>query len=140
MTRTHLSLRSALVVVAIAWVMPGCGGGDAPTAATPSVDADPGLVEVRLTTPNTGDGAALLTISGGEVTAVESTHEQSSVVGKTKSSILVRGDLTTGVIARIKIPDRNRLASYSVTLDQVAAKSTYQQRSLQDYRVTLVKP
>ncbi|MDP9176638.1 MAG: hypothetical protein M3O61_03060 [Gemmatimonadota bacterium] len=55
------------------------------------------------------------------------------------ATILVRGNVASGVVARIRIPDRNQLTAYTVQVTQVAAKATYEQRSVSGYSAVLLK-
>lgn len=131
--------------MAAALALCACGGGgddngDGGVVAPPRVD--PGLVDVVLETPNANDGAVLLQITGGPVTAVQAAGPQlrSGHPSVNPLVVLVRGDLTNGVIARLELPDRNRLTSYAGQVTQVVARGTYAQRALDGYRVVLRKP
>lgn len=119
--------------------MTSCGGNETPTSPVPP---DPGPVSLLLTTPNSDDGIILLSIAGGSVSSAQSTgfELQTTPAGTAPFRMLVRGALTNGVIATVALPDRRVISSYSVTVQQVAARATYVQRAPQSYRVQLVRP
>jgi hypothetical protein len=91
-----------------------CSGGvTAPTAAT---------LNLEFSSPNDDDGAVLLTVVGGPVESVDgSGHAVYSARpdGNTLRVILT-GKLSSGIIARIRIPDRDRASHYTVTIQQTA--------------------
>lgn len=132
---TRILTRMALAAMLIASLTCG-GGGDGGTGPTPP---DPGLVDVVLATPTRNDGALLLSISGAVVSSVIGQSFEVASVGAGSSTVklLVRGNLTDGVIAQITVPDRNKLSSYQVTVNQAAARTTYQQQPLAGYAVNL---
>lgn len=127
--------RTALAAALVASLTCG-GGGDGGTGPTPP---DPGLVDLVLATPNSNDGALLLSITGALVSSVTAQSFEVASVGAGSSGVklLVRGNLTDGVIAQITVPDRHKLSSYQVTVNQAAARTTYQQQPLAGYAVNL---
>lgn len=127
--------RTALAAALVASLTCG-GGGDGGTGPTPP---DPGLVDLVLATPNSNDGALLLSITGALVNSVTAQSFEVASVGAGSSTVklLVRGNLTDGVIAQITVPDRHKLSSYQVTVNQAAARTTYQQQPLAGYAVNL---
>lgn len=126
--------------VAVATVALSCGGDSGGgTGPTPK---DPGFVHLELTTPNADDGILLISIAGGRVLEVEGAGYQvvSAGVSDTMVKVLVRGTLVGGVIGRVTVPDRNLLSSYTITVEQVAARQSYVQRSVEGYAVRIVRP
>jgi hypothetical protein len=99
-----------------------------------------GTLDVNLTSPNTDDGAILLTIAGGPVESVE------AVVGATYKAkvdentlrVVVTGNLTSGTIARLHVADMSQAARYSAAVIQVAVRSTYATREPAGYSSDLV--
>ena len=116
-----------------------CGGGSDITEPPPP---DPGLVNLVFTTVNANDGIALLSISGGGVTTVEPTGFEllATSAGSSPVRILLRGTLTSGVVATLTLPDRRRLSDYTVQVEQVAALQSYIQQTPQGYSAALVRP
>jgi hypothetical protein len=87
----------------------------------------------------TVDGAVLVTIAGGPVDSVEAAGYSVYLARIDPSTVrvIVAGDLTSGTIAHIHIPDHRRLSQYSATINQVAARTSYRQRSPAAYALTL---
>lgn len=125
-----MSLRSALLLSAVSAWLAGCSQEpSAPAAATLDVD---------LATAAHDDGAVLFTISGGPVDSVEALGHALYVarIDDNTTRIIVTGDLGAGPIARLHIGDERWLPQYTVTLNQVAARS-YTQRDVASYGLTL---
>jgi hypothetical protein len=109
----------------------GCSNSTGPTA---------GALNVSLSSPNTDDGAVLLTISGGPVDSVEAVGYAlyTAGVGLQTLRVIVTGDIGPGPVARIHIPDSRQASRYSATIGQVAARVTYAQRDPAPYSVSLL--
>jgi hypothetical protein len=120
-----------LGLTAAAGYLSGCSSAPAgPDAAT---------LTVEFVTPAEDDGAVLFTISGGPVDSVEAAGYAvyQARIDPTTVRVILSGELTSGAIAHIHIPDDRRLSLYSATLDQVAARATYIQRDPTPYALTL---
>ncbi len=120
----------ALLLVGLAAGVVTCSETTEPSA--------PGWLLVRLTTPNTDDGGILFTISGGSVDSVRSTYpnlftEKDSLV----TQVVVAGDIVAGGIVEIRVPDLTASGSYVATVDQVATRTTFAQRSPQQYSLAV---
>lgn len=103
------------------------------------VGATAAILTLGLATPNSDDGAVLVTISGGPVDSVEAVGYSfylARIDGNTLR-IIITGDLRSGVIARLRVPDDRQLSQYSAAINQVAMRSTYTQRDPNTYSVTL---
>jgi hypothetical protein len=125
--RTSLLLSMAIAPV---WLS-GCSSAPAgPTAAT---------VDLTFTTAAEDDGAVLFTLSGGPVDSVEAAGYAvySARLDPNTLRVIVAGDLTSGVVARIHIPDDQQLPRYAVTINQVAARASYEQRQPESYSLAL---
>ena len=129
-----------LAAVSIVLAGPSCGGDSGGGTAPPP--PDPGPVHLVLSTPNPDDGGLLLAVSGGPVTSLGSAgFDYTGTATSTGARAIVRGDLTGGTVLVLNLPDRNRLDSYSVQLQQVSARApSYRQRVLTGYQLTLVHP
>lgn len=127
--RLALSLALALAVVR-------CGGDNGGTANSPV----PGTLGLSLESPNNDDGAVLVTVTGGPIDGVVAAGYQtySSQVDANTRRIVVVGNLVSGVLVRIQVPDLSRKASYIVTVQQVAERGTYALRSLPQYSVAVI--
>jgi hypothetical protein len=99
-----------------------------------------GSLEVRLNSPNTDDGAALFTVTGGPVETVDAvlgTVYTAKVDGNT-TRVVIAGSLTSGPIARVRIADVSHAVLYSVQLNQLAVRSTYAPRALAGYTISII--
>lgn len=123
-----LTLAGLLGVVPIT----ACSNSTGPTAVA---------LNVRLSGPNTDDGAVLLTISGGPVDSVEAVGYTvyTARAGAETLRLIVTGDLGPGPIARIHVPDGRHVSRYSVSIGQVAARVTYAQRDPAPYSASLLR-
>ncbi len=112
------------------------------TCGKSSTGPTAGTVKVQLTTPNTGDGAIVLSVTGPaaltSATAGGGVRVFAQPLGTTTKFALT-GTLTTGVtILTVGITDVSQAGSYSATVLQVAA-STFQLRNLAGYSLTVSK-
>jgi hypothetical protein len=109
----------------------GCSNSTGPTAAA---------LNVSLSTPNTDDGAVLMTISGGPVDSVEAVGYTvyTARQGPETLRLIVTGDLGSGPLARIHVPDSRLTSRYSARVSQVASRATYAQRDPAPYSVSLL--
>jgi hypothetical protein len=100
----------------------------------------PGWLQVRLVSPNNDDGGVLFSVSGGPIDSVRSSFPDfySAQQGATWR-VLVAGTPVTGVIAEIWVPDVGAVASYSGLIEQVARVSTYEQRPVSSYHVSIAR-
>ncbi|HEX9895688.1 MAG TPA: hypothetical protein VGA78_17285 [Gemmatimonadales bacterium] len=105
-----------LLAVALA-----CGGEDGPTD-----EPRPGELVAALNTPNNQDGALLLRVVGpvSAVTPVGG-HRVSSATSGATTRVVLTGNITDGDILRLTVPDTRNLTSYTVLVEQVAARDTY---------------
>ena len=114
-------------------VLSTCGD----TGPGPIDQKESGWVTVTLATDETDVGGVLMTIRGGQVDSVRSSypHVFNKDVGPLQK-VAVVGDIVAGPIAELYVPDRSLTASYTATVDQVAAR-TLEQRDPADYVVTV---
>jgi hypothetical protein len=119
-----------------------CGGGTDSLGVPPVQQSipDPGFVDVRLSSPNVGDRGILFSVSGAPVDTVQASGalEIRSVVVSGATIVILRGAVGPGIVARVRIADRNRLSQYSASVLQ-AVGSNYEQRGASAYRLDLVK-
>jgi hypothetical protein len=102
----------------------------------------PGILNVALSTPNSDDGAVLFTVSGGPVDTLESTGfaVYSARVDPGTLRVIVIGNLASGPIVRIRIPDDGQSSGYTAALDQVSVRATHAQRDPAAYTLSLEAP
>src|SRR5687768_6377124 len=99
----------------------GCGEDSAP----PSPAGD---LTVTYFQGGPSAGALLLTITGGEVenvTAANGEQVSFSSPWPGTTRVVVMGDLGTGALLRIRVPDVSLASRYVVVTDQVADKVTF---------------
>ena len=105
-----------------------------------------GALSLALTTPNFSDGAVMLAIAGGPVDSVTGAGSFRVFGGAGPSTsgaarrVIVRGDLAAdATIARVWVPDVAAVGSYRVTVEQAAARTSYQQRAVLGYAITVTR-
>jgi hypothetical protein len=126
-----VSRGSQLLRLAFALSLAGCSTEpSSPTAAT---------LNLHFTTPADDDGAVLLTISGGPVDSVEAPgfllHLERRHPATTR--VIVLGDIKSGRLARIHVPDERQTSQYTAVINQVAARRSYAQRDPAAYVLNL---
>jgi hypothetical protein len=112
-------------------LLTSCSGGTTgPTAA---------VLNVQFSSPTLDDGAVLFTIAGGPVESVAAVGHAvySARPDANTLRIIVAGDLTSGTIARIRIPDRDQAARYSIRVSDVASRATHVERDPAAYGMSL---
>ncbi len=107
-------------------LLASCGGGD--NGGPPPSQAGDLIVSYFQGGPEVG--AMLLTITGGAVQSVTARSGQALTVsfaspspGTTK--VIVTGDIRTGDILNVRVPDISLSAGYVVRVDQVADDLTF---------------
>jgi hypothetical protein len=104
-----------------------------------------GTLKVNLTTPNSGlDGAAVILLTAPapptSVTAAAGLALWGGPVTTTSARIVLTGTLSTGTILSLQVDDVNKVGQYSVTVQQVAAATTFLLRNpLTLYSATVTK-
>jgi hypothetical protein len=99
-----------------------------------------GMLSVQLTSPNVNDGGVMFTVSGGTITSVSSssytiyTAEPSTSIRK----VVVVGNVTSGILVTIAVPDVSRVGQYTAVLEQASARDTYAQQNLSAYSLQVV--
>lgn len=122
----------------LAGLATGCGGADKTTGPS---GATPGVLEVRLATTNTDDGAVMFTIAGGPVEQVEAASADYQVFSAQPDSITTRvlltGNLVAGAIVRLHVADTRRLSAYRGSITQVASRSTFALQAVTGYSLAI---
>ena len=129
--------RIGQLLVMLALLAPACSDATAPP--------EPGVLVVRLTTPNTGDAAAVLTLTTPSGVAIEEVIASSDDfalyhrISGTAIRIAVFGTLTSGSLARFYVPNVRDASRYSVQLVEVADESNALRSSLAGYSVMVMR-
>jgi hypothetical protein len=102
--------------------------------------AHAGTLAVDLVAAGANDGAIVLTISGGPVTAVHppAGFQVASNANATGTHVMVTGTIAAGTVAFIDVPDISRASAYAVTVDQVADRASFALLDPAPYRATVV--
>jgi hypothetical protein len=119
---------AALAVFVVAGLSCGDSG---PSGPGPDPDPVPGWLKVRLTTPNADDGGIMFTVSGVQIDSIRSSYSDffTAELGPSSFRIIVAGSLSNGgVVAEILVPDVASVGGYTVVVDEVAARDSYEQR------------
>lgn len=126
-------LRWLLVPVVVAGIMT-CSDAEAP--------AGPGWLEVRLSSPNGDDGGIMLVVRGGPIDSVRSPFANAFArrLSASEWRVIVAGNVTSAVVARVWVPDLDAAAQYAATVEQVASGTTYAQRATAGYALTVARP
>ncbi len=134
MSRVPRALR--LVAAALAWgVVSACS----PDVVDPG-PAGPGALTVRLVTPNSGDAAVRITITGPGITAIEAEGTAlafSRQAATTVHHVMLFGEISTGAVLRFDVPERRDIAQYAVHLTEVADGANALRSSLSGYSVAI---
>lgn len=135
-------VRLALLAALLALPAAGCGGDDGPGAPlTPSPEpvVQPGTVSVSVTSPRTDDGAMLFSVSGKfqSIEAAAGYQVLNYAPNPSVTRVMIVGSIASGTVFSLNVADKS--LPVTVTLDQVAARATYVQRSPGGYRVNLVR-
>jgi hypothetical protein len=123
------------LIAALGWSL-GCGDGGSP----PDIPT-PGLLGLSLSSPNTNDGALLLTITGGVVTDVQPATGYtlaSAGTGTSTVRVVLTGSVSSGLVAQISVPDTRKAGSYLISVDQAAARGTYAIQNVSGYLIQVV--
>lgn len=117
-------------LVAVLLLVAGCGdkGPSGPVA---------GDLVVNLTTPGMQDGAVLIRVVGpvDAVTAEGGYLVESASLADGITRIVVVGTVTSGPVARLRVPDLAQAAQYFGLVEQVADRSTFALLSTAGYSV-----
>ncbi len=127
----------AVVLAAITLACSGDSGNGG--TGVPQDVSDPGFVNVTLSTPNSNDGALLLRLSGGVIDSLTASSGSIffAATGTNAFRVMVAGTITDGPIVRFWMPDRRNVSQYVATLEQAAARSTYEQQSIGGYSLSI---
>ena len=128
-----------IVLVVAGLLVLSCGDTN-PSQPPPPPDPIPGWLRIRLNSPNTDDGGIMFTVSGGQIDSVRSSYPEVFFSPGTPSlrRIIVAGDLPSGsVLAEIMVPDVQSVADYATTVEQAAARETFEQRAVSGYSLVV---
>ncbi len=121
--------------VVLAAMTIACSGNADIDSTGPDDTFNPGFVNVTLATPNSNDGALLLTLSGGTMDSLEASTGTIyfASTGTNTFRVMVAGAIAAGPVVRFWMPYRRNVAQYVATLEQAAVRSSYVQQDLGEY-------
>jgi hypothetical protein len=128
-------MRHAKMALLVVLGLAGCSdAARLPTGATELPTQDQWL-EAHLDSPNATDGAVLLTLAGKDIRAIEGVKGETQVrmLGDSLATILVTGELSPGLVLRVKVPGSARADAYQGSVLQAAEQGTYLQRATSQY-------
>ena len=104
--------------------------------------AVPGTLAIRLVSPNTDDGALVLSISGPAPAADVTATAQGAVVharsaGNT-TRVAVFGSLASGALLKFSVPDVNAVAQYSAQVTEASDRSSALRTSVTGYQLSVM--
>jgi hypothetical protein len=132
-TQRWIGIRLGLALLGLGL---GCGGGDSsgPTA---------GSLTVSLVTPNSDDGAVLLTLTGPNLANAQSASSSYRLYWRLVSPGEVRailvGNLTAGAVLTVDVDDLSKIGQYSGTVVEAASRSDVVRASMAGYGVTFAR-
>lgn len=115
-------MRPALPALLLALGAAACDGGGGGGTTEPPAPV-PGALTVSLATPNTGDRAMVVSVTGPGLATAEAAVASYVVHARATPGALraaVFGSLGSGPLLRIQVPDVNRPGDYSATVVEVA--------------------
>ncbi len=129
--------RSAAALALGLVLLLGCGPDDPDPTPKPVA----GELVLSLTSPNPNDGALIVRVIGTltDVTPVGNYRVSFSTQGNL-TRVIVTGDVASGDLLRIKVPDVTQVRAYSASVEQAAARDSYALFSTSGYTLTLRAP
>jgi len=117
------------ILIGASALLLSCGDSGS-SGPEPPADPIPGWLKVRFNSPNADDGGIMFTVSGGQIDSVRSAYSDLFVSAGNASPkrIIVAGNLTSGIVVEIQVPDVGSVAGYTAAVEEVAARETFQQR------------
>ena len=123
------------VVIATS-VLVGCENDVTPLSSEDSVES---WLDVRLTGTLEGSSALLFQVIGGPVDSVSSDKHTVFYSEQTSDElqVLLVGELTNDIVARVWVPDPSLSGQYSAVLEQSATVQGFRQQSVTGYSLNL---
>jgi hypothetical protein len=109
-----------LLMLVIVALVAACG---ADAGGTPV----PGALTLTLTSGGSSDGALVVLVSGGPVLSVDGAagYQVASSTDPTGTHVMIVGNVSSGVVAKLHVADVSRASSYVVTVEQVADRNSF---------------
>jgi hypothetical protein len=139
MKRLTLRNPTTFLFCASASLLVACSSADTVTTPPPS-GPTAGWLTVQLNTPSTNDGAVQLSIGGPRIDSVKLVqYDGFETHTSTQVDLVATGNIGTGNVARIYVPDLSRTGEYHASVSAAAARDTYALQVIDNYRAVLVR-
>jgi hypothetical protein len=95
-----------------------------------------------VTSPNSDDGGIMFVVRGGPIDSVRSPFADAFTrrLSASEWRLIVAGNVSSAVVARVWVPDLDAAAQYAATVEQVASGITYAQRATTSYALIVARP
>ena len=129
---------SAMVIASL---LAGCDDDETGALSLPDA-SPPGWLELRLTGAPGDSEALLFEVVGGPVDSVASENHRvfSNTQRADQLRVLLVGDLTNDVVAKVWVPNPSAVDQYEIMLEQAASGQEFQQQSVSTYSLNLEIP
>lgn len=128
-------------IMVVASSLAACDDNEAGTLNLPEI-SPPGWLDVRLTGASGNSEALLFEVVGGPTDSIVSGKHRVFTNAQTPDQlrVLLVGNLSNDVVAKIWVPNPSALDRYQIVLEQVAEGQEYQQESVSSYSLNLEMP
>jgi len=96
---------------------------------------------VTLATPNSDDGAVVLTLKGPGLTTMQTSSSSnlfySRAVSDSEARVILVGNLAAGPVFTFKVADGKQLSAYSATVGQVAKRDDAVRENVTGYTLSI---
>ena len=108
-------------------------------ATDPGTSANAGTLTLSLTGGSATDGAIVLLVSGGPVASVSAPggYQVAANIDGEGTHVMVLGNLASGTLATISVPDTTRASAYVVTVIQVSDRNSFSLLDPGSYHVSV---
>jgi hypothetical protein len=136
---TGVRLQALLTTAALA-LLAACSSEGATGVTAPPPGPTSGWLTVQFLSPRTDDGAVQLSITGPQLDSVTVVgYNGFAAIEGSQADLVATGNISSGDIARILVPDISRISEYQVSVSAAAARDTYELQSLVGYRAVVVR-
>jgi len=134
-----MNIRNAVLAVVAGTLALSCSDGSTAPPLPPPPPA-PTAAVISLLTPNSDDGAIVLTLRGPELSDIQATSSAHLLYARTASGqarVIVVGDLSAGPIVKVKLGAGHPLSEYSTAVEQVALRNDSLRATTTGYQLSI---
>jgi hypothetical protein len=112
-------------------------GGCGQDALSPSA----GVLRVIVKVPGNDEGAVLIRVFGGPVDSVEAAGytTYAAQFGSDSTVVVVAGDIASGVLVRLHVPDIGAASSYQAVVKEAASRTTFAPEGTAGISISVVR-